>query len=55
MKSLGCKDPENRSDKLCCCGSHNASNHKKSKHHHSTKNRLSIRAVRKWMEKEGQK
>lgn len=31
-----CKDPENRSNKDCCCGGHSAKDVKKNLHHHST-------------------
>ena len=30
------KDGEDRSDKTCCCGGHNANNAKKNLNHHST-------------------
>jgi hypothetical protein len=42
----GPKDCENRSDKSCCCGGHNAKNYKKNLYHHSTKSKLSIRKAR---------
>ncbi len=38
-----CKDPHNRSKKLCCCGGHNHSNVKRNLNHHGTKCKLLIR------------
>jgi hypothetical protein len=46
MKSYGKRDPENRSDKACCCGSHSANDRKKNVKHHSTAVRLAIRKSR---------
>ena len=42
------RDPENRSDKTCCCGSHNASNPKRNRHHNSTRMRLAVRTLRRF-------
>lgn len=42
----GCKDPKNRSEKYCCCGSHSANDRKKSLTHHSTVSRLLVRKSR---------
>jgi hypothetical protein len=41
-----CRDPYNRSYKLCVCGGHSASDVKKNKHHHATYVRLKIRRSR---------
>lgn len=46
-----CKDPENRSDKDCCCGSHSANDTKKNLNNHSTKQRYLIRLARKEKER----
>ena len=43
------RDPENRSKKNCCCGGHNASNVKRNLHHHSTRGRLSVRFIRRFI------
>ncbi len=40
------RDPENRSEKYCVCGGHNANNPKSNKHHHSTRSRLAHRRSR---------
>lgn len=32
-----CKDPENRSNKVCLCGGHSSKDVKKNLHHNSTK------------------
>lgn len=42
----GAKDPENRSDKACCCGGHNANNPKRNLNHHGTYMRHLIRQCR---------
>ena len=41
-----CKDPQNRSKKDCCCGSHSANDRKKSKTHHNTAAKIQIRKSR---------
>lgn len=46
-----CKNPECRSNKFCVCGGHNNKNHKKNKKHNSTKNKLNIKAIRKYLKK----
>lgn len=45
-----CKDPECRSSKLYCCGGHSASDVKKNLNNHSTRSRLNIRKVRRFVE-----
>jgi len=44
--SSTCRDPFNRSRKLCVCGGHNHTNVKRNLNHHSTKIRLQIRRAR---------
>ena len=41
------RDPENRSDKDCCCGGHNLNNSKANRGHNGTAARLKIRKARK--------
>ena len=48
----GVRNPEERSDKDCCCGGHNHNNCKKNLNHNSTKKRLDIRKARKERELE---
>jgi len=43
-----CKDPENRSKKRCCCGSHSASDVKKNLNHNSTLKRFLYKQSRKF-------
>lgn len=44
---FGCKHPENRKRKSCCCGGHNHSNAKKNLNHNSTRKRLWYRLASK--------
>ena len=41
-----CKDPENRSRKLCVCGGHNGNNPKRNLNHNATDARQTIRKIR---------
>jgi len=46
-----CRDEDNRSDKDCVCGGHNASNPKRNLNHHGTQVKLNRRILRRFKEK----
>jgi len=46
-----CKDPENRSRKLCVCGGHNHNNPKRNLNHNATAAKRSIQIQREFTER----